>query len=279
MLKQKAPPHDQSFDNRAEFFKKQIYGTSKGKIRGAVVWRDLEEILARPEMSRHLRILDAGGGFGYIAMKLATLGHDVTLVDISQDMLDLGKRELEEHPVSGSITFIRGEVQKLNEILTDQKFDLVICHAVLEWLVDPKPVIGILKSMLAPDGMLSLMFYNRTALLFQSLVVGNFDYIRQGLVKKRRQKLTPITPLYISEVRRWLAENGFTVSGMSGVRIIHDYMRDKTEQVSKFDDLLSFELEYSRSEDFAHLGRYIHIWTEPLAESESGISENGKEEN
>ena len=66
---------------------------------------------------------------------------------------------------------------------------------------------------------------------------------------------------------------------MSGVRIIHDYMRDKTEQVSKFDDLLSFELEYSRSEDFAHLGRYIHIWTEPLAESEVGISENGKEEN
>jgi S-adenosylmethionine-dependent methyltransferase len=56
-------------------------------------------------------------------------------------------------------------------------------------------------------------------------------------------------------------------------------MRDKTEQVSKFDDLLSFELEYSRSEDFAHLGRYIHIWTEPLAESEVGISENGKEEN
>lgn len=264
MLKQKAPPHDQSFDNRAEFFKKQIYGTSKGKIRGAVVWRDLEEILAKPEMSRPLKVLDAGGGFGFMAMKLAALGHDVTLVDISQDMLDLGKRELDEHPVSGRITFIKGEVQKLNEILPGEKFDLVICHAVLEWLVDPKPVIGILKSMLDVNGVLSLMFYNRTALLFQSLVVGNFDYIRQGLVKKRRQKLTPITPLYISEVRRWLAESGLTVSGMSGVRIIHDYMRDKSEQVSKFDDLLSFELEYSRSEDFAHLGRYIHLWTEPL---------------
>lgn len=268
MLKQKAPPHDQSFDKRAEFFKNQIYGTTKGKIRGAVVWRDLQEILRLFPAGRKLRILDAGGGFGYMATKLAALGHYVTLVDISQDMLDLGKRELAANPVSGEIVFIKGEVQKLAEILPDEKYDLVLCHAVLEWLVDPHPVIEILKGMLREGGVLSLLFYNRTALLFQSLVVGNFDYIRQGLVKKKRQKLTPITPLYISEVKRWICEAGLKPAGLSGVRIIHDYMRDKTEQISKFDDLLSFEMEYSRSEDFAHLGRYIHIWTEPLTVSE-----------
>ncbi len=98
-------------------------------------------------------------------------------------------------------------------------------------------------------------------LLFQSLVVGNFDYVKAGLVKHRRQKLTPQTPLNIDEVKVWLKEQGLEVEAMSGVRIIHDYMRDKTEQVSKFEDLLNYELLYSRNPTLAPLGRYVHVWT------------------
>ncbi len=262
MLQQPQPPKDRSFDNIAEQFKQKIYGTSKGKIRAAVVWRDLQEIVAQFG-GKNLTILDAGGGFGFMAKKLAALGHHVTVVDISEDMLALGKRELEQEPVAGSLTFMHGRVQDLATLLPNKKYDLILCHAVLEWLVDPKPVIAILKAMLADHGVLSLLIYNKTALLFQSLVVGNFDYIKAGLVKRRQQKLTPQTPLYIDEVLSWLHEQGFEEAGLSGVRVIHDYMRDKTQQISKFEDLLSYELLYSRSKDFAHLGRYIHIWTKP----------------
>lgn len=264
MLKAPQPPKDQSFDNRAEFFKKQIYGTSKGRIRAAVVWRDLEEILGSFPSGKKLRVLDVGGGFGFMARKIAHLGHDVTVVDISEDMIDLGLRELAADPVEGSLTFMQGTAQTVAELLPNEKYDLVMCHAVLEWLVDPMPVIGILKQMIADNGILSLMFYNKAALLFQSLVVGNFDYIKAGLVKRRRQKLTPQTPLYIDEVKSWLANQGLEIACLSGVRVVHDYMRDKTDQENKFDDLLYYELMYSRSKDYAHLGRYIHVWTKPL---------------
>ncbi len=263
MLKPQKTPTDKSFDNRAELFQKKIYGTTKGKIRAAVVWRDLEEILASFPKDKVLNILDAGGGFGFMARKLANLGHNVTVVDISQDMLDLGLKELAENPVSGKLSFIKGAVQDLPTLFPDNKYDLVLCHAVLEWLVDPHPVIGILESMIASDGVLSLLVYNKTALLFQSLVVGNFDYIKAGLKKRRCQTLTPQTPLYIDEVKTWLKECGLEQAGLSGVRIVHDYMRDKTDQINKFDDLLYYELLYSRHRDFAHLGRYVHIWTKP----------------
>lgn len=61
-----------------------------------------------------------------------------------------------------------------------------------------------------------------------------------------------------------MKEEGLEKAGLSGVRIVHDYMRDKSDQVNKFDDLLYYELLYSRHKDYAHLGRYIHIWSKPL---------------
>jgi S-adenosylmethionine-dependent methyltransferase len=264
MQKAPKPPADKSFDNRAELFKKKIYGTTKGKIRASVVWRDLEEILKSLPTDRPLNILDAGGGFGFMAKKLAHLGHKVTVVDISNDMIELGRKELLDDPVSGELCFMQGTVQELPTILPNKKYDLVMCHAVLEWLIDPKPVIAILKSMLAVNGILSLLIYNKTALFFQSLVVGNFDYIKVGLVKRRRQTLTPQTPLYIDDVISWLSESGLQLENLSGVRVVHDYMRDKQDQINKFDDLLHYELEYSRHPDFARLGRYVHLWTKPF---------------
>ena len=264
MQKLPKPPEDKSFDNRAELFKRKIYDTTKGKIRAAVVWRDLEEILASFPQGKVLNILDAGGGFGFMAKKLAELGHNVIVVDISEDMLNLGRDIIQKDPVKGNITFMKGAVQDLKELLPGKKFDLVMCHAVLEWLVNPKEVIPVLKAMIAPHGVLSLLVYNKAALLFQSLVVGNFDYIKVGLKKRRRQTLTPQTPLYIDEVLDWMKEEGLEKAGLSGVRIVHDYMRDKSDQVNKFDDLLYYELLYSRHKDYAHLGRYIHIWSKPL---------------
>lgn len=268
MQKVPLPPTDKSFDNRAELFKNKIYGTTKGKIRAAVVWRDLEEILQSFPKSKKLNILDAGGGFGFMARRLAHLGHSVTVVDISLDMLELGKRELAADPVEGSVEFIQGAVQDLPELFSGKKYDLVMCHAVLEWLVDPKPVIAVLKSMLAPEGIMSLLVYNKTALLFQSLVVGNFDYIKVGLVKRRRQTLTPQTPLEINDVLAWMQEEGLEKAGLSGVRVVHDYMRDKMDQINKFEDLLYYELKYSRHPDFAILGRYVHIWSKPMKREE-----------
>ena len=117
MLLKPKPIVDQSFDNRAEFFKKQIYGTSKGKIRAAVVWRDLEEILTKFPNGKSLKILDVGGGFGFMAQKLAALGHNVTVVDISSDMITLGKKELENLELSGTIDFIQGACQDILSIV------------------------------------------------------------------------------------------------------------------------------------------------------------------
>ncbi|SIQ19303.1 S-adenosylmethionine-dependent methyltransferase [Aeromonas sp. RU39B] len=249
--------HDQSFDGRADKFARNIYDSSKGRIRTTVVWRDLEACLARLG-PRPLRILDAGGGFGFFARRLAALGHQVTLCDLSAEMLAMARSAIDEEGLSERITLIHCPIQSLAEQVSGT-FDLVLCHAVLEWLVDPKATLPTLFPFLAPGGILSLLFYNRQGLLFQSLVVGNFDYVRAGLRKKRQTALTPTNPQMPDEVYGWVSGGGLDIIGKTGVRVIHDYMRHKEDQTGKFDDLLAMELRYCQEEPFVSLGRYIHV--------------------
>lgn len=250
---------DHSFDGLSEKFSQNIYATSKGKIRTAVVWRDLEMGLSRLG-DRKLRILDAGGGFGFFSQKLAELGHDVVLCDLSADMLALAKTQIKEKELTERIQLIHCAIQDLPQHLPEaEEFDFVLCHAVVEWLADPKSTVAGLLNYLKPGGLFSLLFYNRDALLFQSLVVGNFDYIRAGLVKKRQQKLTPTNPQTPTDVYQWLQEWNMPVLCRSGVRVIHDYMRHKEDQHKKFSDLLEMELRYCQQEPYVHLGRYMHV--------------------
>jgi S-adenosylmethionine-dependent methyltransferase len=83
-------------------------------------------------------------------------------------------------------------------------FDLVLCHAVLEWLAEPRQTLLGLFPFVKAGGILSLLFYNRHGLLFQSLVVGNFDYVRLGLRKKRQTALTPTNPQLPEQVYDWI---------------------------------------------------------------------------
>ena len=70
---------DRNFDDISHKFAKNIYGTNKGKIREAIVWQELENILARYPTNKPLTILDAGGGQGQIACRLAKLGQNNTV--------------------------------------------------------------------------------------------------------------------------------------------------------------------------------------------------------
>lgn len=52
---------DRNFDDIADKFTQNIYGTTKGKIREAVIWQDLNSLLDLLP-NKPLKILDAGGG-------------------------------------------------------------------------------------------------------------------------------------------------------------------------------------------------------------------------
>ncbi|SQA84511.1 S-adenosylmethionine-dependent methyltransferase [Citrobacter freundii] len=122
---------DRNFDDIAEKFSRNIYGTTKGQLRQTILWQDLDKLLAE-YAGQTLRVLDAGGGEGQTAILMAQRGHHVTLCDLSAEMVARAQRAAEEQGVSDNMHFIHCAAQDIPQHL-DSQVDLILFHAVLEW--------------------------------------------------------------------------------------------------------------------------------------------------
>jgi len=244
---------DQNFDTHSRTFKNNIYGSSKGKIREAVLLRDLKQYLADKET---LNILDVGGGQGQIALQLAAMGHQVTIADISKEMLELAEENAQEQGLN-NICYVHQPLQNLLENM-EQKYDLVMCHAVFEWLEQPQQAFAVLSQLCKPQGAISLMFYNAVGQMYSNLCYGNFEYIDAGLKAKKVVKLNPQSAIEPDHVFTWAQELELTKQFISGVRCFHDNMRDISHWQSKLEQIIEKELEYSRKEPYLYMARYIH---------------------
>lgn len=245
---------DQNFDSHSRTFKNNIYGSSKGKVREAVLLRDLTEYLADKPA---LNILDVGGGQGQIALKLAAMGHRVTIADISKEMLELAEQNAADQGLTG-LNYIHQPLQNLPSVLSD-KYDLVLCHAVFEWLEDPEAAFVILNDFCLPQGAISLMFYNAVGQMYSNLCYGNFEYIDAGLKAKKVVKLNPQSALEPQQVFSWGQSLNLNRQLVSGVRCFHDNMRDISHWQTKLEQIIEKELEYSRKEPYCYMARYIHL--------------------
>ncbi|WP_437888114.1 tRNA uridine 5-oxyacetic acid(34) methyltransferase CmoM [Phytobacter sp. V91] len=248
---------DRNFDDIAERFSRNIYGTTKGQLRQAILWQDLDRLLNQLG-DRKLRVLDAGGGEGQTAIRMAQRGHHVTLCDVSQEMIARASSAAQEKGVSGNMHFVQCAAQDIAQHL-ESPVDLILFHAVLEWVAMPVDVLRALWSVLVPGGALSLMFYNANGLLMHNMVVGNFDYVQAGMPKKKKRTLSPNYPRRPEEVYGWLSEIGWQITGKTGVRVFHDYLREKRKQHDCYAALLELETQYCRQEPWISLGRYIHV--------------------
>ena len=247
---------DQNFDQMADRFANNIYGGKKGAIRLAVLDRDLTEGLASNK--QRMRVLDAGGGLGIASGELAKKGHEVMLCDISEEMVKRASARVKEGGLESLMRCEQLSAQKAAEQYPGQ-FDLLLFHAVLEWLESPKESLEEIVKAVKPGGYCSLMFYNVHSIIHRNLIRGNLRKVKSGQFGGDGKGLTPINPLDPREVLVWLAEFGWDVIMTSGVRVFFDNMPPKSQQKVTLDDILEMELKYSRQLPYVYLGRYIHI--------------------
>ncbi|WP_444930734.1 methyltransferase [Microbulbifer sp. SSSA002] len=256
-----SPYQDRNFDDLAHRFRKRIYGGLKGDIRLAVLNRDLAPLLESEQ--RSLKIVDAGGGQGHFAMDLAEAGHEVFLADISAQMLEHAAAEIHQRHLHKQMTLLHKPLQELPQVEALRDADLVICHAVLEWLEQPQQALQQLRALLKPGGHLSLTFYNRRALEFRLLQRGSFRQLERNIDGDywggHPGSLTPQNPLLPEWVDEWLTEAGFSVVCHSGIRCFHDFMTPSIREKLPASAIVAKELEYSQVDPYRQLARYIHL--------------------
>lgn len=239
---------DRYFDELAARFAEKIYGGIKGDIRLAVLKADIETILP----NKSLRILDIGAGLGHISLWLAQKGHHITVSEPSATMLMKAKQQFAEKQLQA--TFLQ---QSWQQLTLEEPFDLVICHAVLEWLAEPFSILSTLHRLTKSNGWLSLAFYNKDALIYRNLLKGHFKKLIKQQFAGEKNSLTPQQPITPAKLQKSLEQNWQIITD-SGIRIFYDYMPlDFQAKVDKA-QLITMELSYRQHPTFKGLGRYLH---------------------
>ena len=258
----KISSRDRNFDDISAHFEKKIYGGLKGEIRLAVLRHDIFGWVKSWQQThnRPLRVLDVGAGLAQISIELAKDGHDVTINDISANMLAIAKQNAGE--AAQNITWHTCPYQQLDDKLTG-KYDLILCHAVLEWLAEPKLIMDFFDRWLVDDraekGVLSLCFYNPASFVYRNLVMGNFNLLHNKDFKADNGSLTPNHPVAKDEVLAWINDHHYQILHTSGLRVFHDYSPLKRGGHTNPQAVIEMEVAYSGQDPYKWLGRYLHF--------------------
>lgn len=269
---------DRNFDKLVDKFEDKVYNTLKGEWRLKLLKEDLAFLQPEPsdvmEKSAETRksdtkntlkpltIWDAGCGFAQISQWLAEAGHEVTLCDLSHQMLLRAQQNFADANLHA--TFIEGPAQEIATQIADM--DVVLFHAVLEWLAAPQQTLETVAQKVKTGGHLSLLFYNRNAIVMSNALKGawRIPFLLDDAYLGAGKKLTPPNPQMPEDVEKWLNDWGFEIKTTTGIRVFHDYMTPEVLEKTDEDDLMALEYRYCRQPTYRYMARYIHIVAKKL---------------
>jgi S-adenosylmethionine-dependent methyltransferase len=122
-----------------------------------------------------VRVLDCGGGSGRVAVPVAELGADVTVVDISADALATLTRRAEEAGVADRVHAVQGDVESIADAVGSDRFDLALVHSVLDVVVDPATALASVASTVRVGGLVSIVVVNPVASVLAKVLAGDLE--------------------------------------------------------------------------------------------------------
>lgn len=248
--------NDRNFDDLSTRFKNNIYGTAKGMLRLYALREDFSQF--RIGDKKKLSILDAGGGMGQFSSELAIKGHHIELCDISEEMLAGAKTVFSEQDLLSQINFTQCGIKDIPKTY-NQQFDLVMNHAVLEWLVDPDEALNILYQQIKPGGWLSIMFYNIHGRTWRGLMNGKLNAPTTSTDRMTSKGIAPQQPLDPKWVHDQLIKLGLEVKSWRGIRFIYDHMHQKIRERVGLEAIAASESEFGYQAPYKDLARYVHM--------------------
>ena len=140
--------HD--FNHKAETF-----DSPKNIFLANLVCQAVEKHLDAPSDKE---ILDFGGGTGLLSLPLAKQAKSVTLVDISEKMLEQARLKAEQQDIK-NIQFLEQDLLKKT---LEQEFDLIVVCRVLHHMPDLDAALSLFHQQLKEDGQLLVADFTKT---------------------------------------------------------------------------------------------------------------------
>lgn len=214
--------------------------------------------------NRSLRILDVGGGNGFNSIYFAKQDHSVTLLDYSQAMLSEAKQAAEHEGVIDRITFCQADIGEIQGLFSDQQFDFILCHLMIEFVPEPKTALRNICNLLASQGFLSILDANRYSQVYRMAFQAN-DLVAALHEVETKEYYHPwfsrLTPLFSSaEMIDILKSNGCEVVGDYGVLCLCAYLPNEPKYEAKyFEALKVLEQELTDTYPYNLLARFYQV--------------------
>ncbi len=148
------------------------------------------------------RVLEIGCGLGTDATNFARAGADYTGVELSSESLALAKQRFSVFGLNG--TFHEGNAERVDQVVGTSGFDLIYSFGVIHHTVTPRNVIEAARRVIADDGELRIMLYNKNS--WKDVM------IRSGFDQPEAQSGCPIAFTYTDDEVRDLLAGQFEVT-------------------------------------------------------------------
>lgn len=164
----------------------------------------------RQSFGNGFRVLVAGGGTGdhtiFLAEQLRDYDAGVTYIDISAASLDIARKRAQVRGLD-NIEWHHGSILDIPS-LGFAPFNLISCTGVLHHLPEPERGLAALRSVLAPDGAMSLMLYGRMGRL--SIYAGQelMRLVNQGIADPKQKTRNARAVLRSLPQTNWLLRGG-----------------------------------------------------------------------
>jgi S-adenosylmethionine-dependent methyltransferase len=226
----------------------------RASVRTAVIW---DSVRTRLEQRSDQVVLDIGGGTGGFAVRVAELGHRVTVIDPSPDALAALGRRAADRGVADHVVAEQGDLASLADLVAAGSVDLVLCHEVLGLVDDPAAALRSIAGVLRPGGVLSLVVSQRHAAVLARAMAGHFAQARLALDgdtgAERRFTAEEITEL--------LAASGFSLDEIAAVRVFADLVPSTLLDLEPgaIAGLLDLERAVALRPEYLALAAQIHV--------------------
>ncbi|MBE0520170.1 methyltransferase domain-containing protein, partial [Candidatus Bathyarchaeota archaeon] len=215
-------------------------------------------------------VLDAGGGTGRWAIRMARKGCKVVLMDVSEKMLKIAAEKVKEEGLQHKITIKKGDITKTG--YADETFDMILCEHTLFLFKEPDILIRELKRVLKRKARLIISAHNRyvqaLACLPEKPSPDKVNHALNILLRKKYNTMTKRGKVKIytwtpNEFRTLLERNGFQVEKIIGkgvtmpLRISKELFVKKEYSEDLFNKILQFELALCEKPDALALAGHM----------------------
>jgi ubiquinone/menaquinone biosynthesis C-methylase UbiE len=217
---------------------------------------------------REIKILDAGGGTGHLAICLGSERYHTTVLDLSFEMLKVGYRKADTAKLNNSLDFVQGDIESLP--FYKGTFDFIICEGgTLSYVSNPHLALSEFARVLRPGGAALLTAQNRLHFMWlpQSVRVG-LNILKTGRIPSLLNYNTanypmPNTYSYTPEgFVILLREANFTIEQLGSRLICADRLSNMTDEKLEADphffrQVLDLELLLTWNPYFLGVGRTL----------------------